>query len=374
VLRGSSGVCRQGVFASALRRLFKMIGIRIVSPAAAARDAPLPVVFGEAGGAIGRSVECALMLSDPERSISRKQLLVSYRDGVHFVRQVGTHLEVQLDGKVLPLNVDCPLHDGAKISIGPYVLQATAMPAQPASPQVDVVLGDTNVRRPGRRRRASDVDPAAAAEAAQARAAQLEMLFAALYRGLGVPMPPPAERTVEQLTLIGSLLRRSIAGTLALLAARTIAKRELGASRTQIRTRENNPLKFSPDADVALNHLLGPPRRGFLAPLPAVTEAFDDLRAHEVALLTGMRAALDEVLSQFNPDTLEGRLAPRGVWESLLPAARKAKLWETYGEQYAQIVREIEGDFDSMFGRAFLQAYEKQLLQLGRPPTQEPPE
>lgn len=345
-----------------------MIGIRIVSPEGAAQGAPLPVMFGEAGGAIGRSAECALMLSDPERSISRKQLLVSCRDGQHFIRQVGTHLDVELDGEVMPLNVDMPLHAGARITVGPYVLLAAEPPA--AAP-VDVVVGETsNVRRPGRRRRASDVDPAAA-EAAQARGAQLEAFHAALYRGLGLPVPPLAERSAEQLVLIGSLLRRAVAGTLALLATRTIAKRELGASRTQIRTRENNPLKFSPDVDAALNHLLGPPRRGFLEPLPALTEAFDDLRAHEVALLTGMRAAVDEVLAQFDPGALERRLAPRGVWESLLPAARKAKLWESYDEQYGEIVHEIEGDFDSLFGRAFLQAYERQLAELGRPPAQE---
>lgn len=347
-----------------------MIGIRIVSPEGAAQGAPLPVVFGEAGGAIGRSAECALMLSDPQRSISRKQLLVSFRDGQHFIRQVGTHLDVELDGEVMPLNVDMPLHSGARITVGPYVL--AAVPAAPAQVQVDVVVGDaSNVRRPGRRRRASDMDPATP-DAAQARGAQqLEAAYAALYGGLGLPVPPPAERSAEQLALIGSLLRRAIVGTLALLATRTIAKRELGASRTQIRTRENNPLKFSPDVDAALNHLLGPPRRGFLAPLPALTEAFDDLRAHEVALLTGMRAAVDEVLAQFDPGTLERRLARRGVWESLLPAARKAKLWESYDEQYEAIVHEIEGDFDSLFGRAFLQAYERQLMELGRPPAQE---
>lgn len=346
-----------------------MIGIRIVSPEEAAQGAPLPVMFGEAGGAIGRSAECALMLSDPERSISRKQLLVSFREGQHFIRQVGTHLDVELDGEVMPLNVDVALRAGARITVGPYVLQAIA-PAP--SPQVDVVVGDvSNVRRPGRRRRASDLDPAAA-DVAQARTSQqLDAFYAALYGGLGLPAPPTAERSAEQLALVGSLLRRAIAGTLALLAARTIAKRELGASRTQIRTRENNPLKFSPDVDAALNHLLGPPRRGFLAPLPALTEAYDDLRAHEVALLTGMRAAVDEVLAQFDPDSLERRLAPRGVWESLMPAARKAKLWESYDEKYGEIVHEIEGDFDSLFGRAFLQAYERQLMELGRPPAQD---
>jgi FHA domain-containing protein len=77
-----------------------------------------------------------------------------------------------------------------------------------------------------------------------------------------------------------------------------------------------------------------------------------------------MRAALDAVLARFDPEALEQRLAPKAMWDNVLPSARKARLWERYGEQYAQILREIEGDFDSLFGRAFLSAYQAQLAEL----------
>jgi FHA domain-containing protein len=133
-----------------------------------------------------------------------------------------------------------------------------------------------------------------------------------------------------------------------------------------LQTRDNNPLKFSPDVDVALGHLLGPAQRGFIPPLAAVHDAFDDLRAHEVAVLAGMRAALSAVLARFDPEALEKRLAPKGLLNSVMPAQRKARLWERYGEQYAQLMQEVEDDFDSVFGRAFVKAYQAQLAELTR--------
>src|SRR5439155_1697966 len=179
-------------------------------------------------------------------------------------------------------------------------------------------------------------------------------------RGVNAPAEPSAQQTL----LIGALLRAMLAGTLELLAARSIAKRELGASPTLLRTRENNPLKFSPDADAALAHMLGPPQRGFVPPLEAVADAFGDLRAHELALLAGMRAALEAVVARLDPQVLQERLAPQGLLGSMVPLQRKARLWEAYGEQHAQIVQEIEGDIDSLFARAFRQAYEAQLARL----------
>jgi len=189
-------------------------------------------------------------------------------------------------------------------------------------------------------------------------------MIEALYAGLGIAVPEPAARSAAQTKLIGALLRAAVQGTLGLLAARSIAKRELGATLTQPQTRQNNPLKFSADPGAALAQLLAPPKRGFIPPLAAVRDAFDDLRAHEVAVLAGMRAALEAVLARFDPETLELRLAGKGMWENLLPVNHKAKLWERYGEQHAEIVREIEENFDSIFARAFVQAYEAQLARL----------
>ena len=52
------------------------------------------------------------------------------------------------------------------------------------------------------------------------------------------------------------------------MAVRAATKHELRAQVTVIQSRNNNPLKFSPDAQAALEQLLQPPVRGFL-PGPA---------------------------------------------------------------------------------------------------------
>ena len=47
---------------------------------------------------------------------------------------------------------------------------------------------------------------------------------------------------------------------------------------------------------------------GFLKPVQAVGDAFEDLRAHEVALIAGMRAALLGTIQRFDPKSLEAEL------------------------------------------------------------------
>jgi type VI secretion system FHA domain protein len=103
-----------------------------------------------------------------------------------------------------------------------------------------------------------------------------------------------------------------------------------------------------------------------MAPVPAVRDAFDDLRAHQLGVMAGMKAALEGVLERFDPAVLEGKLTRKSAIASLIPATRKARLWELYQELYGQISAEAQDDFDELFGRAFLRAYEAQLDSLAR--------
>jgi len=384
-----------------------MIAIRLVSQAGEPFATALGATFGDAGGDIGRGAECTLVLPDPERRISRKHLQVACRSGSYFLRLISTNLMVELDGVPLVPGVECAFAPGAQIRIGPFLLRADAQTPAAAAPQAatqsDLALFDP----PGPAGRPSvfhDLLQPAAAEApldagAVSAGAPLEIdlvvgdptgagvrvapsaaiasaapqpngveapndLIEALYAGLGIPAP--AARSAAQLELVGALLRAYVSGTLDLLAARSIAKRELGASPTLIQIRQNNPLKFSPDANTALNQLLAPPRRGFVSPGAAVREAFDDLRAHEAAVLAGMRAVLAAVLDRLSPAVLELRLSDKGMWDSLLPLNHKAKLWERYGEQHAELARDIEENVDAHFAGAFIEAYEAQLARLNR--------
>ncbi len=196
-------------------------------------------------------------------------------------------------------------------------------------------------------------------------AASPDLLTDAFLRGAGLtPSALPHGLTPEIMTIIGSLLRSATAGAVDMLAARAATKREVQASVTIISVQANNPLKFLPNADAALLQLLGKKMPGFMRADVAMRDAFDDLRAHEVGVIAGTRAALTEVLGKFDPAVLGDRLAKGSVIESLMPSARKAKLWDMYLERYLQIRREAEDDFQSIFGRAFVQAYERETARI----------
>jgi FHA domain-containing protein len=206
------------------------------------------------------------------------------------------------------------------------------------------------------------------AVAAGASSADVAALTAALREGLGVHGLPPEALvlTPTLMRLIGRLLHESTRGTVDLLMARAALKREIRAEVTMIVSRENNPLKFSPSAEVALGHLLSPPARGFMEPDKAMRDAYDDLRAHQFAFLAGMRSALEGILKRFDPAQLEGKLTQRSVLSSILPGQRKARMWDVFNELYGQISSEASDDFHELFGKEFLRAYNEHIDQLAK--------
>lgn len=194
-----------------------------------------------------------------------------------------------------------------------------------------------------------------------------DTLLQAFLAGAGVTdIELRGELTPELMQQWGQLLRAATQGTLDLLMARALTKREVRADMTMIAAQENNPLKFSPNVDVALAHLLAPQGRGFMTPLQALCDAYNDLRAHQFGFMAGMRAALADVLERFDPKQLEQRLAQKSMIDSVLPMNRKAKLWDLYMEFYQDISTEAEDDFHALFGKEFLRAYEAQVAQLAQ--------
>ncbi len=200
--------------------------------------------------------------------------------------------------------------------------------------------------------------------AGPARPTTHEELWAAFSEGAGVALAPPQGLTPELMHLIGSLLRESMEGTRRLVAARAATKQELRAEVTIVQSRHNNPLKFAPDGQAALEQLLQPPLRGFLPAADAVADVMDDLLGHAIGTMAGTRAALDGVLARFAPDQLEAKLVGRSMLDTLVPMNRRAKLWELYLQHFDKVRAEAQDDFHSLFGRAFLQAYEQQLDRL----------
>ena len=246
------------------------------------------------------------------------------------------------------------------------VIRAKAAPAASSPAPFAAPTAPAPVPLAARPSATLEATPRPAAAPAAAGDADVAALSAALREGLAVDALPPLPLTPELMRLLGQLLHESTRGTVDLLVARAALKREVRAEVTMIVARENNPLKFSPSAEVALAHLLGPTARGFMPPAQAMRDAYDDLRAHQFGFLAGMRAALEGVLLRFQPAALEAKLTQKSMLDSLLPSSRKARMWDLFNELYAQISSDAADDFHELFGKAFLKAYQSHIDELSR--------
>ena len=207
--------------------------------------------------------------------------------------------------------------------------------------------------------------PAVRAAPAPAPGKDVRAAVQAFLAGAGLEGKELSDAEIEAfLAQAGRILRAAVEGAMALLAARATAKKELRAEdRTMVASRDNNPLKLMSDPQEALNFLFETKDRtgGFLDPVQSMTDAFEDLRAHEVALFAGMRAALLGAIQKFDPKTLEAELEKNAGGLGL---NRKAKLWEQFAVFQQKLARDAEDDFNKVFGKEFMGTYMAQVKRL----------
>ncbi|NYS25641.1 type VI secretion system-associated FHA domain protein TagH [Rhodobacteraceae bacterium 2376] len=168
------------------------------------------------------------------------------------------------------------------------------------------------------------------------------------------------EATMERL---GATMRMMIRGLREVLMTRTSIKNEFRIEQTRISVGDNNPLKFSVSPDQAIEVMVRPRAKGYLSAQAATEQALDDIKAHEVAMVTGMEAALRGILRRLDPAALAGRIESGGGITRLLKG-KKALYWETYEKMYAEISDQATHDFHDIFSREFAEAYRKQLDKL----------
>ncbi|KVQ09867.1 hypothetical protein WJ99_19285 [Burkholderia ubonensis] len=212
---------------------------------------------------------------------------------------------------------------------------------------------------------APDVDADADASPPAAHApepATPDALLRAFFEGAGIDATDPNRWSAEQLYIAGQLLALFANGTVELLSSRSILKREVKAHMTMLLDRENNPLKLLPDGGAVLRQMFGLPLPGFMSPQSAVSDAFQDLHAHQIGMVAGMRAALMDLLTRFSPQRLRERDDTPAPWyEKHLPVLYKARMWDRYAATHRDTVFAIEDDFASVFGKAFLAAYDAEV-------------
>ena len=124
--------------------------------------------------------------------------------------------------------------------------------------------------------------------------------------------------------------------------------------------------KLSPNVESALHTLLVQRNAGYLSTVAAFEDAFADIRVHQLAMLEGMRAAFESMLTSFTPAELEKQFErPLKRGSGFLGGLTvKSKYWDLYEDHFAELRSDPEDTFRRLFGEVFAEAYEKQLERL----------
>ncbi|NUT79502.1 type VI secretion system-associated FHA domain protein TagH [Pseudomonas brassicacearum] len=235
----------------------------------------------------------------------------------------------------------------AQAPLADIFAQVSAAPPAPApAPEASMTHVEPPVAPP--------VAPVAPVEANQPD------LLQAFLRGAGLDQLRLDKAQAEaQMESIGRSYRLMVEGLIDVLRARSSLKGEFRIQQTMIQPVENNPLKFAPNVDEALLLLLRHGNQAFMAPDAAVRDSFDDLRAHQLAVMAGVEAAIKHLLTRFEPAQLEERMAKPGGLSGIFSGSRQAQYWQQFTELYSNISREAQEDFQDLFGREFSRAYEE---------------
>ena len=158
---------------------------------------------------------------------------------------------------------------------------------------------------------------------------------------------------------LGGLMRLIAEELKGLLAARAETKRiARSTSPTMIQAQDNNPLKFSPTVDDALQLIFGQPRSGYLDARRAFDESFRDLKAHQIKTYSAMQHALKMLVEDLDPQAITEATAQDGGIGGLI-GSRKAKMWEAYVARWDAKTAPYENGLVDAFMIYFAECYDR---------------
>ena len=312
---------------------------------------------------IGRDATCSIALEDPLKHISRFHVELEHEDGAYWMTVVSKVNPVMVKGRRYGPGTRLNLQSGDTFEIGEYEVQLL-VPQPPPSALFDepTLVGAEAGGEPPAPDEPTYVPPPPASGPAALQPGSAADLLAAFLDGAGISprdlSPAEAERLLRD---CGAMLRAAVEGIRMLLGARAELHKGLQPEdRTRGAARDDNPPRLASDTHEAMAFLFARADRTdrFLEAVQAIGDACEDLRAHEIALIAGMRAAIRGALRRFDPHTLERGLEKSG---GLSRVGRKAKLWELFVAQHGKLAREAREDVSKVFRRDFMRGYQTEL-------------
>jgi type VI secretion system protein ImpI len=364
--------------------------------------------FKQAGGVIGRGKDCDWIIPDRKRHLSNHHALISYCEGAFFLTDTSSNgIQDSASGAHLRKGEALRIEHGSVYVLGDFEVRARLV-RDPATFDVEAgrpqAAGSTIPDNAfldldplnaidQQERVYSEIDELTALNAPRQEPEQRadytridmeSLMVPALIDAPAEPAATPPPKAVERqsegfweqfgvalgvdlngldhdareaLALNAArLLKRSVGGLQQSLRTRSELKNELRLAQTTVQGTHKNPLKFAVDASEALGMLLQPSKSGQLPAEQAISRAFHDLQAHQVALLTATRAAVRSTLEHFSPQQLTLRFER----DNKPLIATSGSRWRAYG-RYHHALRQDDDWSERLLARDFAQAYEEQI-------------
>ncbi|SPH27495.1 hypothetical protein ASD8599_03961 [Ascidiaceihabitans donghaensis] len=163
---------------------------------------------------------------------------------------------------------------------------------------------------------------------------------------------------VELARALGQSTRHVAGELMTLLQVRDAAKQfTRGGERTMRRNSDNNPLKFLPDAEQAIEAMYLKHRAGFLKGPEGVAEALRDVRVHQTAVFAAIQPALAQLLTGLYPEEIEESAGSGGGMLGSVGGGKRTKAWETFVERWDQKTSPHENGMLGEFLVHFAKAY-----------------
>lgn len=177
----------------------------------------------------------------------------------------------------------------------------------------------------------------------------------AFCEGAGLsPMLAKGQDGVELARDLGRCMRIATDEVMRMLRDRANVKQfTKGGARTMLSASRNNPLKFMPDSDQALEAMFLAQRDGFMTGPEALQVALKDLRAHQMGVFAALQPALAAVLEGLSPEEIDQAETTGG----LLAGSRKGKMWDEFVRRWDERSQAGDHGMLDVFLLAFAKAY-----------------
>jgi type VI secretion system FHA domain protein len=314
------------------------VRLRVTHCNGLSRPREVPLTVNEAGIDIGRALISDLCLEDPERVVSGLHARIHTHQGRIWLTDLsrnGTHLNDAPDP--VPAHRPVALHDGDRLGIGSYEVlvsfgaSSVSSLAWPRQVPVDASL-------------CQEATPPYQSDAPTHVLSQLD---------------PGHGAADESRTDVWSLPNLSADDPFAATAVLDATLAGVTSAMTQV----HEPLvdeithaipSFSGLDDRPTQIMPASLEAGYPAP-PSHND--EDVQAPDMAMDSGIQAALSTLLARFDPAALERQFVGDTGLNQGLSLEDKATCWDGFSTVYEQLVAEASADFMQRFDEAITRAY-----------------